>query len=523
MVQVFADGSLIYDPHLDGYELLELTAEVGAEKGGTAEIVMPPGHPAYDAFVSYRTIVEIYRANELVFRGRALYTTDDFDNIRTITCEGERCFLRDAVMQPYLYQADPAAIFADVLRQYNAQVEPFKRFRVGAITVKDSNDYQYIECESASQVSDVIDKLVEYVGGYIVFSSDASGQRVINWYSSLDKVSGQTIEFGENLLDFSRSGANTDLATVIYPYGAKDETTGKRVNISAVNDGKLYIKDDEAVAKYGVIAEPLFWDNVTRADNLLRKARQELNNRKRPVTTLELSAVDLSYQGVSIDALRVGDNVHVLSAPHNVDDLFFLSTRSYDFLDPSQDKIVLGKDVTTLTSSTASSVKSISAKLNASEQSVTNTYNIYSSGSSGSSDTTDWLNKVYPVGSIYMSVNATSPETLFGGKWETIEGSFLYAAGGGIKAGAKGGEASHTLTVSEMPEHAHYTPYVVSWGSESNLDAWESYWVEGTMGDSGSSGYKGKWHPYYTQTEGSGAAHNNMPPYLAVYMWKRTS
>lgn len=377
MVQVYADGVLIYDPKLDGYELLELTATVSVEKGGTATIVMPPNHPGYEAFTSYRTVVEIYRAGELVFRGRALYTTDDFDNCRTVTCEGERCFLRDAVVQPYLYQADPAVIFADVIGRYNAQVEPFKQFRIGAITAKDPNDYQRIECETASQVSDVIDKLVEYVGGYIVFTTAADGQRVINWYGSLDRVSGQRIEFGENLLDFSRSGANTNLATVIYPYGAQDETTGKRVTIEAVNGGKLYIQDDEAVARHGVIAVPLFWDDVTRADNLLKKAEQELNTRKRIVTTLELTAVDLSAQDVDIDALRVGDNIPVLSLPHGLDDLFLLSSRTYDFLNPGQDTVILGKESVSLTRATAVSEKSTSTQQTT--QSVTNNY-IYSSG-----------------------------------------------------------------------------------------------------------------------------------------------
>lgn len=376
MVQVFADGNLIYDSRLDGYELLKLTATVSVDKGGTAELTMPFEHPAYNAFVNYRTVVTIYRGDELIFRGRALYATDDFYNNRTIMCEGERCFLRDAVMPPYLYQADPAVIFADAIDIYNRQVEPFKRFRVGSITAKDPNDYQRIECESASQVSDVIDKLVEYVGGYIMFTTASDGQRVINWYGSLDKVSGQKIEFGENLLDFSRSGANTNMATVIYPYGAKDETTGERVTIRDVNDGKLYIQDDDAVARYGTIAVPLFWDDVTEPKNLLRKARAELNVRKMIVTTLELSAVDLSAQGIDIDSLSVGYNVPVYSAPHGIDDTLLLSSRTYELLGTDADRVVLGKELTTLTSADVASNRNALAQLQRTEQSIKTDYEI---------------------------------------------------------------------------------------------------------------------------------------------------
>ena len=376
MIRVFADGKLIYDHRLDELALLDLTAEVGLNLGGTAEIVMPPGHPAYNSFVSYRTIVEIYRHDELVFRGRALYPTDDFHTQRTITCEGELCFLRDAVMQPYLYRTSPEVIFTDVIGRYNAQVEPFKRFRIGVITAKDPNDYQYIECEEASLVSDVIDKLLNYVGGYIVFTTDPDGQRVINWYDSLDEVCGQTIEFGENLLDYSSTGANAELATVIYPYGAKNEETGERVTIKSVNNGKLYIKDDEAVALRGSIAAAVYWDDVTLAKNLLTKARKYLQTSKLFVTSLELSALDLSAQNIDIDSLRIGVNVPVRSKPHGVDGTFLLTRRKYIFFKPEQDSVILGKDMLSLTGADVRSNRNTLNQLERTRQSIKTDYEI---------------------------------------------------------------------------------------------------------------------------------------------------
>lgn len=387
MVQVYADGVLVYDPNTEGYELLGLTATQSTDKAGTAEIVLPAGHPAYNSFVSHKTIVEIYRKGELLFRGRALYPTDDFYNNRTITCEGERCFLNDAVMEPYLYQADPRVIFTDAITKYNAQVDAFKRFKVGQITARDPNDYQYIKAEDASSVTDVIDKLLEYVGGFITFTTDSTGQRCINWLATLDRQSGQTIEFGENLLDYSRTDANTELATVIYPYGKKDENTNERVNISAVNDGRLYIQDDEAVALRGRIAKAVFWDDVTLAGNLIKKARAYLATSKLIISTLELTAVDMSAVDQNIDSFRVGDNVRVLSLPHGVDDVFLLRERTYDLLDPSQDKVVLGNEVVTLTGSSASTDKATAQLKQQTNATVTNNYTIVGGGSGGGSGT----------------------------------------------------------------------------------------------------------------------------------------
>lgn len=128
------------------------------------------------------------------------------------------------------------------------------------------------------------------------------------------------------------------------------------------------------------------------------------------------------------------------------------------------------------------------------------------------------LEAVYPVGSIYMSVNSTSPATLFGGTWEAIQGKFLLGADGGTyKAGSTGGEATHTLTVDEMPKHTH-SMYS---GNSDAPDTWEpdggSYLLDSVTEDKHTW-----WASLGMNYAGGGAEHNNMPPYLAVYIWKRT-
>ena len=169
MIQIYTDGVLAYDNRLEDYDLQGLKVTTGLNKGGTAEIVMPPNHPAYGNYTSYKTIVEIYRDKLLKFRGRALYPTDDYNNLRTVVCEGELCFFQDAVKRPYLYQDSPAVIFAAVVGVYNSQVEEIKQFRVGTVTVTDPNNYIRLESEEAESVLDTLNKLLERCGGYIIF------------------------------------------------------------------------------------------------------------------------------------------------------------------------------------------------------------------------------------------------------------------------------------------------------------------------------------------------------------------
>lgn len=123
---------------------------------------------------------------------------------------------------------------------------------------------------------------------------------------------------------------------------------------------------------------------------------------------------------------------------------------------------------------------------------------------------------VYPVGSIYMSVNAADPSKLFSGtSWEKLEGRFLLGSNSTYTNGSTGGEATHTLTFSEMPTHRHSIYYPNAGGPYG--DANISY-PEG-------SGVNKTWQAEMCKTESAGdsVAHNNMPPYLVVNMWKRIS
>lgn len=130
------------------------------------------------------------------------------------------------------------------------------------------------------------------------------------------------------------------------------------------------------------------------------------------------------------------------------------------------------------------------------------------------------LDIIYPVGLIYMSVNSTNPGTILGGTWELLRDRFLLGAGNTYAAGTTGGVSSHKLTANEMPSHKHHMggrPPL--WGPNVHNDHINVNAVAGITSEN---------QVYFipevdTQSSGGNAAHNNMPPYLVVYMWKRTA
>ena len=139
------------------------------------------------------------------------------------------------------------------------------------------------------------------------------------------------------------------------------------------------------------------------------------------------------------------------------------------------------------------------------------------------------LDNVYPVGSIYMNVNSTNPGTLFGGTWEQIQGRFLLGMSSSYPAGSSGGESTHTLTESEMPSHNHKFAAIA--GSDGNAfsDFPQQAQINaaGTAYPSHPAFPKGAdWSSYggiTIEPVGGSQPHNNMPPYLSVYIWKRTA
>lgn len=124
----------------------------------------------------------------------------------------------------------------------------------------------------------------------------------------------------------------------------------------------------------------------------------------------------------------------------------------------------------------------------------------------------------YPIGSIYLSVNETSPAEFFGGTWEQLKDRFLLAAGDTYAAGSTGGEAKHALSVAELPEHRImiYDQEAVGDGQGTICPS------DKTMALAYSRAIAGKRYWWSsTMPIGSNEGHNNMPPYLSVYMWKR--
>lgn len=125
------------------------------------------------------------------------------------------------------------------------------------------------------------------------------------------------------------------------------------------------------------------------------------------------------------------------------------------------------------------------------------------------------FNRIYPIGAIYISTNDVNPGIIFTGTWEKIENVFLLASGSSFSLGSTGGEINHTLSLEEIPSHNHtYLRNKILYAEATS----ESGTTLGTTSTTNNQ-------KTYAQTfyNGGSQAHNNMPPYLAVNVYKRVS
>lgn len=145
----------------------------------------------------------------------------------------------------------------------------------------------------------------------------------------------------------------------------------------------------------------------------------------------------------------------------------------------------------------------------------------------------DLLDLVYPVGAVYISASAANPQTLFGGTWTRIQGRFLLAADASHPAGSTGGAEEVTLTEEQLPEVNGMIYGGVGANGNSGTTGMGVFRLTSGVfstalqcGHGPQSGAAYDDNGAYQQVQmkfGGDQPHDNMPPYLAVYVWQRTA
>ena len=164
MYTIYADGKALYSPNLvnEGYVVINPKLTVELNKAGSLTFVLPPNNVMYDSIQKLKTIITVMQDEDEVFRGRVLHDEKDFYNRKDVYCEGELSFLLDSIQRPYSFQGNIPDLFKQFINNHNSQVDSWKQFTIGEITVIDSNDYINRENSDYSNTLDEVNaKLVD--------------------------------------------------------------------------------------------------------------------------------------------------------------------------------------------------------------------------------------------------------------------------------------------------------------------------------------------------------------------------
>lgn len=377
MYQIYADDTLIYDSTLSDYKIGKGNVTLEANKSGSFTFSLYPDHFYYDRFVRLKTVITVYKSGKIIFRGRILSDVTDYWNNKVLTCEGELGFLQDSIIRPFEFSGTPTDLFVKFIEEHNSQVDEFKRFNIGTVTVVDSNNYiARSNSKYETALANMNSRLIEdSLGGYFYITHGEDGTEVkptINYLADFTHVSEQEIKFGSNLKDYTKTVSADSIATAIIPLGAviddgDSETEDKRVTIESVNHGRDYVSEPTAVSMYGLIYKVVEWDDVTVPSVLKKKAEEYLLSVINQNITIELTAIDLHLLDRSIESFNVGDYIPVISEPHNFSDTLLCKKQTIDLLKPENDTITLGYTRSSFTESTGKATayaKSIEQNIN---------------------------------------------------------------------------------------------------------------------------------------------------------------
>lgn len=356
MYAIYAGDTCIYSDisTADSVKAVNPKLTLEDNTAGSLTVTLPPGNAGYDCITRMVTDISVLKDGEEIWSGRVLSESEDFYRNRVLYCEGELAFFNDSTQPPAKYENLTVQAYLDkLIAVHNNKVTENRRFTLGAVTVHDKD--RPTRYTNYDKTLDNLNALVEQYGGHLRVRKE-NGIRYLDYLEKYPNTSTQTIQFGSNLIDFTREWDSTEFATVIVPLGNRLEESeieglDAYLTVKEVNKGSPYVQSNEAVAVYGWIEKSVTWSDVSDANVLLEKAKAYLTDIQFDNMELELSALDLHYLHADADAIEFLDEVRVISRPHGLDRVFPVSKLEIPLDSPEQTQFKLGTSVkTSLTS-----------------------------------------------------------------------------------------------------------------------------------------------------------------------------
>lgn len=352
MFTVYCDNSLLYDPRLPEYVLIDPVLSLSKNEPARLSFGVPSTNPNCGAITRLRSRIKVYRDGQLLFLGRVVEDGMGINHRQTFVAEGALAYLLDSVQRPFTYEGTLSAFFSQLITTHNTQVNAEQRLGIGSVTVEAAADFT-ASSENYSSVWAVLKgQLVEQYGGYLAFTFGVDEQPILNYLAEPPDTATQHIEFGENLIDLAVTRNADETYTACIPLGAPlkeiDENvdSDERLTIADANGGLDYLIDTENAALYGIVYAPVeltTFEDEKNATYLMQRGRAWLSNTgTRLKESITLTAVDLHNVNADVEAFSFLDRVIVSCGEICPESEFVLSGMEIPLANPGSTSITLG-------------------------------------------------------------------------------------------------------------------------------------------------------------------------------------
>lgn len=330
-----------------------------------------PNNPGFSRIHDKKTLVTVYNTNKnrFEFFGRALYSSPAMDEkgliTKAVTCESYFGFLCDSE-QTYVEEQNwtVRGLLEHIINTHNLQLEDYKQFAIGEVTVTDPNDNLYIGIQRKNTWETIKEKLLDKLGGEIRFRA-VDGVTYIDYLTKIGVTRSTAIALSRNMKSITQENDPSAYVTRFKPLGCKltkevtntDENgnvttetveTEERLTIASVNDGLDYIIDEAAEAVYGINVHSETFDDITEPSNLMTRGRTWLEENNRVKVKYSISSLDLSLLGLDIDDFDVHDYHPVQNALLGIDDTARIIKKTIDVCNETSSTIEVGDNFKTL-------------------------------------------------------------------------------------------------------------------------------------------------------------------------------
>ncbi|MCU5028584.1 lysin [Bacillus thuringiensis serovar brasilensis] len=373
-VTIINDGvkTIVHSPSVNELKLPSGVIKKGINLIDSFNFSFYMNNPGFHKIKPLKTLINVLntKTGKYEFEGRVLGPSKNMDNSGlhsdSYECEGELGYLHDSVQQHLEFRGTPKELFTKILDYHNKQVEEYKSFKVGNVTVTNSTNNLYLYLSAEKDTFETIkEKLIDKLGGELQIRK-VNGVRFLDYLERVGEDKKTEIRIAKNLISMSCDIDPTEIITRLTPLGARIESKNEgatdaseaRLTIESVNAGKPYIDAPEGIKEFGIQGGSITWDDVTLVENLISKGKEWLKQQKTILTQYKISAVDLYLIGLDIDYFEVGNSHPVINPVMGINELLRIVGKSIDINSPQGASLTIGDELKTLNQYQSDSKKS---------------------------------------------------------------------------------------------------------------------------------------------------------------------